>query len=154
MCFKNASIVLFFLLLTQTLFSQILGDDVGDGNSFMLSTTDGGATWSTQTLPFNDDALKLLGERTGLKERVFEGLKYSAWHNLKLQQWAMKAGISKTITFHCARHTYATLQLTLGTDIYTVSKLLGHKDLKTTQIYAKVIDERKTLAATKIKLDI
>ena len=111
-------------------------------------------TKGSETLPFNDDALKLLGERTGLKERVFEGLKYSAWHNLKLQQWAMKAGISKTITFHCARHTYATLQLTLGTDIYTVSKLLGHKDLKTTQIYAKVIDERKTLAASKIKLDI
>jgi site-specific recombinase XerD len=66
----------------------------------------------------------------------------------------MKAGISKTITFHCARHTYATLQLTLGTDIYTVSKLLGHKDLSTTQIYAKIIDERKTLAASKIKLDI
>lgn len=111
-------------------------------------------TKGSETLPFNDDALKLLGERTGLKERVFEGLKYSAWHNLKLQQWAMKAGISKTITFHCARHTYSTLQLTLGTDIYTVSKLLGHKDLKTTQIYAKVIDERKTLAASKIKLDI
>ncbi|MBK7489711.1 MAG: tyrosine-type recombinase/integrase [Bacteroidales bacterium] len=60
----------------------------------------------------------------------------------------------KTITFHCARHTYATLQLTLGTDIYTVSKLLGHKDLKTTQIYAKIIDERKKEAANKIKLNI
>jgi integrase len=111
-------------------------------------------TKGTETLPFNEDALKLLGKRGAPKDRVFEGLKYSAWHNLKLQQWAMKAGISKTITFHCARHTYATLQLTLGTDIYTVSKLLGHKDLSTTQIYAKIIDERKTLAASKIKLDI
>lgn len=55
---------------------------------------------------------------------------------------------------HTGRHTYATLQLTLGTDIYTVSKLLGHKDLKTTQIYAKIIDERKKEAANKIKLDI
>ena len=66
----------------------------------------------------------------------------------------LKAGITKNITFHCARHTYATLQLTLGTDIYTVSKLLGHKELRTTQIYAKVIDDKKKEAANKIKLDL
>lgn len=66
----------------------------------------------------------------------------------------MKAGINKTITFHCARHTYATLQLTLGTDIYTVSKLLGHKELRTTQIYAKVIDDKKKQAANRIQLDL
>ena len=66
----------------------------------------------------------------------------------------MKAGISKTITFHCARHTYATLQLTLGTDIFTVSKLLGHKDIRTTQVYAKIIDEKKKVAANKIVLDL
>ena len=64
----------------------------------------------------------------------------------------MRAGVSKIITFHCARHTYATLQLTLGTDIYTVSKLLGHRELKTTQIYAKIIDEKKKEAANRIKL--
>jgi site-specific recombinase XerD len=73
---------------------------------------------------------------------------------MKLQQWMMKAGISKTITFHCARHTYATLQLTAGTDIYTVSKLLGHKELKTTQVYAKIIDDKKKEAANKIILDL
>ena len=111
-------------------------------------------TKGAETQPISEQAFELLGERTIPDERVFVGLKYSAWHNLKLQQWVMKAGISKTITFHCARHTYATLQLTLGTDIYTVSKLLGHKDLKTTQIYAKIIDERKKEAANKIKLDI
>ena len=66
----------------------------------------------------------------------------------------MKAGITKTITFHCARQTYATLQLTLGTDIYTVSKLLGHKELRTTQIYAKVIDDKKKEAANRIQLDV
>lgn len=109
-------------------------------------------TKGTETLPISEQAFSLLGERDVNEERVFIGLKYSAWHNLKLQQWVMKAGISKTITFHCARHTYATLQLTFGTDIYTVSKLLGHKDLKTTQVYAKIIDEKKKEAANKIQL--
>ena len=95
-----------------------------------------------------------MGDREDPEERVFKGLKYSAWHNLKLQQWVMKAGITKTITFHCARHTYATLQLTMGTDIYTVSKLLGHRELKTTQIYAKIIDDKKKEAANRIQLDL
>lgn len=111
-------------------------------------------TQGAETLPISDQAFSLLGNRQALEERVFIGLKYSAWHNLKLQQWVMRAGITKSITFHCARHTYATLQLTLGTDIYTVSKLLGHRHLKTTQVYAKIIDEKKREAASKINIDI
>ena len=111
-------------------------------------------TKGAETLPISEQAFGLLGERQDKDERVFKGLKYSAWHNLKLQQWMMRAGISKTITFHCARHTYATLQLSAGTDIYTVSKLLGHRELKTTQIYAKVIDQQKKEAANRIKLDL
>ena len=55
----------------------------------------------------------------------------------------MKAGINKNITFHCGRHTYATLMLTHNVDLFTVSKLLGHKNIKTTQLYAKVVDQRK-----------
>ncbi len=111
-------------------------------------------TKGAETLPISEQARNILGEKGEPTERVFRGLQYSAWHNLKLQQWMMKAGISKTITFHCARHTYATLQLSLGTDIYTVSKLLGHRELKTTQIYAKIIDEKKQEAANRIKLDL
>ena len=111
-------------------------------------------TKGTETQPISDQAYGLLGERGAQNERVFVGLKYSAWHNLRLQQWVMKAGITKSITFHCARHTYATLQLTLGTDIYTVSKLLGHKDLKTTQIYAKIIDDKKKVAANLINIKL
>lgn len=85
---------------------------------------------------------------------VFEGLRYTSYHDKHLFQWLGVAGITKNITFHCFRHTFATLQLTKGTDIYTVSKMLGHKNLRTTQIYAKVVDEAKREAADKITLDL
>lgn len=51
-----------------------------------------------------------------------------------------------------SRHTYATLQLTSGTDIYTVSKMLGHKKVTTTQIYAKIVDAKKEAAADAIQI--
>lgn len=109
-------------------------------------------TQGVETLPISEEAYTLLGEKNTDNTPVFANLKYSAWHNSKLREWVLKAEIHKHITFHSARHTYATLQLTLGTDIYTVSKLLGHKELKTTQIYAKVIDHKKREAANKISL--
>lgn len=105
-------------------------------------------------LPISEQAFSLCGNHPGNPdENVFLGLKYSAYNNKQLSEWIEAAGIAKNITFHCFRHTFATLQLYSGTDIYTVSKMLGHKDLKTTQIYAKIVDEAKRTAADKIKLD-
>ena len=52
--------------------------------------------------------------------------------------------------YHIARHTFATLSLTSGADLYTVKELLGHREIKTTQIYAKVIDEKKRQAVNAI----
>ena len=62
--------------------------------------------------------------------------------------------LAQPITFHCFRHSYATLQLAGGTDIYTVSKMLGHTNVRTTQVYAKVVDEKKEKATETIKLDL
>jgi integrase len=104
--------------------------------------------------PISEQAYSLLNEPGEPRAKVFDGLEYSAYQNKHLFQWIGAAGITKGITFHCFRHTFATLQLFNGTDIYTVSKMLGHKDLKTTQIYAKIVDETKRTAANKIKLDM
>lgn len=63
--------------------------------------------------------------------------------NEYLKMWIAFAGINKKITFHCARHTFATMCLTQGIDIYTVSKLLGHTDVANTQRYAKLTDQKR-----------
>ncbi len=111
-------------------------------------------TQSDNYLPISDQAYSLLGDRGRPDEKVFEGLKYSSYENRHLFQWIGAAKITKEITFHCFRHTYATLQLSKGTDIYTVSKMLGHKDIKTTQVYAKIVDKSKRDAADRIKLNM
>ena len=58
--------------------------------------------------------------------------------NTVLKSWAYSAGITKNVSFHVARHTFATLMITMGNDLYTVSKILGHTNVKTTEIYAKI----------------
>ncbi len=110
-------------------------------------------TKGVEMMPISEQAYGLLGERKEPTDKVFEGLTYSAYENKHLYQWIGAAGITKDITFHCFRHTFATLQLSKGTDIYTVSKMLGHRELKTTQVYAKIIDQTKRDAANKIQLD-
>ncbi len=107
-------------------------------------------TKDNETMPLSEEAISLLGNRTENAEKVFKNLKY--YQTKHISDWTEKVGITRKITFHSFRHTFATLQLTLGTDIYTVSKLLGHKNLQTTQIYARVIDEKKREAVNKIKL--
>ena len=107
-------------------------------------------TKGLEYLDITGQAVRYMGQRGKADKRVFAGLKYSAWHNLALREWCLKAGITKHITFHCGRHTFAVLQLSLGTEIYTVSKLLGHRELKTTQVYAQIMDAKKREAVNRI----
>jgi site-specific recombinase XerD len=104
--------------------------------------------------PISAQALTLCGERKEDAAPVFPAITSGQHINRVIGTWVKRAGITKDITFHCFRHTFATLQLAQGTDIYTVSKMLGHTDVKTTQIYAKVVDEKKQKAANAIKLNI
>jgi len=103
-----------------------------------------------QYVEIPDNAKQYTGEPKDPEARVFKGLKYSSYMNVALERWMLKAGVTKNITFHCARHTYAILQLQYGADIYTVSKLLGHKNLKTTQIYADIVDQKRKDAVNRL----
>lgn len=94
------------------------------------------------TLPISEEAFEFLGEQAMEHGKIFLNLKKWDFDRL-IPIWVKDAAIEKHITFHCFRHTYATLQMAAGTDIFTVSKMLGHKSIKTTQIYTKIIDEKK-----------
>ena len=106
-----------------------------------------------QELKWGQIVYEMCGERRDPDRLVFEGLMNPSWINRPVKKWIEAAGITKHITFHCFRHSYATLQLTNGTDIFTVSKMLGHTNVKTTQIYAKVVDAKKEQAAKAITIE-
>jgi integrase len=111
-------------------------------------------TKGVEYMPISEQAYQLCGEPGKPEQLVFEDLPDPSWISGPLKRWIKSAGITRNITFHCFRHTYATLQLAGGTDIYTVSKMLGHTNVKTTQIYAKVVDEKKQKATKAIKINI
>lgn len=92
-------------------------------------------------IPLNRDALSVLGKRNQgeLTDKVFV-LPSRTYISQILNRWALVSGIGKHITFHTSRHTFATLAITAGVEIYTVSKLCGHRSVRTTEIYTHIID--------------
>lgn len=107
-------------------------------------------TGGQEYIDINPQAVVFMGERRKPEDHVFPNFAYSSFYLMELKRWAMRAGITKDITFHSGRHTFAVLMLDLGADIYTVQKLLGHKEIHTTQIYAKIMDKKKQEAVCKI----
>lgn len=108
-------------------------------------------TEAAEVMPISDQAVFFMGSQNIDNIFVFQGLRYSRLKTF-FTHWLTAADIHKNITFHSFRHTFATLQLELGTDIYTVSKMLGHKAFKNTEIYAKIVDKTKRKAADKVML--
>jgi len=104
-----------------------------------------------ERIKINKTALEILNYQKKIRhsDKVFE-LPTRTNINIHLKKWVKTAGIDKKITYHVSRHTFATLNITFGNDLFTVSKLLGHKDLKTTQIYAKLIDKKKDEAVNRL----
>jgi integrase len=121
------------------------------GNYFILYEQE--KTEIAEYFPASDQAINLLGARGLPDEKVFKGLKYSHVDTL-LPGWLQNAGIGRHFTFHGFRHTFATLQIASGTSLYTVSKLLGHQSIKTTEVYAKIVDSLKKEATERIKLNL
>jgi integrase len=109
-------------------------------------------TKKQEYLPVAQKAIRYLPDQPATvadSDSVFK-LPSGGYVNLHLRQWAVLAGIRKHLTFHVARHTNATLLLSLEVPIETVSKMLGHSDIQTTQIYAKVINKSMQAAAAKL----
>lgn len=99
------------------------------------------------TVPLLENALSWMPARGQARadNKVFELPSFFSV-NYRLKQWAREAGIDKPVTFHVSRHTFATTLLTMGVDLYTTSKLLGHQNIITTQVYAEIVNRKKVEA--------
>ncbi len=102
-------------------------------------------------VPLVADVMEILDNlpRHPSNKRVFWDLPSSQVVNVYLKFWALEAGLKKNLHFHAARHTFATIGLTFGMDIYTMKELLGHSKIEMTQIYAKIVDQKKKLEMAK-----
>jgi len=96
------------------------------------------------TIPLSEEALRWMPQQKIGIDQVFHELKIThTTVDVVLQKWMKECNIDKHITYHCSRHTAATTLLTLGANLYVVSKLLGHKSIKMTEVYAKIVDQKK-----------
>jgi integrase len=151
----NLKSAFLFCCLTGLRFSDVKkitwGDFHTDNNGetelqFRMQKTKG-----QMYLQVSNEALKWLPERgnAGNDALVYTPLPRNDHANETLKRWVTAAGITKPVTFHCSRHTAATLNLSLGVPLEIVSKLLGHTKITTTQIYAKIVNEARRAAVDK-----
>ena len=126
------------------------------GNGGMYITVRMQKTKQLVNNPVSEEALELIGfydkdEDRQPTDKVFPGLKNSMFQ-APLKNWIKAAGITKHISFHGSRHTFGSLQADAGTSIYVIQRILGHKNVETTQIYADMSDETKRQSVDRITL--
>ena len=141
---KNAFLFCCFCGLRHSDVSALRwGDIVTDGKKISVSIIQK-KTKQPVVAPLSDKAISYLPQRNGKSddERVFD-MPDQAVTNKRLKKWAKDANVSKNVTFHVSRHTFGTMMLTAGADLYTTSKLMGHTNIAVTQIYAKIVDKKK-----------
>lgn len=122
------------------------GNIVANGDKMYLQITQF-KTRRPLSLPLNRQAMRWMPERGNASDDDFIFPPLSK-NMTVLDTWAKEAGITKHVTFHVSRHTFATMELTMGADLYTTSKLLGHTNVTTTQIYAKIVNSKKEEAVS------
>jgi site-specific recombinase XerD len=116
-----------------------------DGEKWLISKRQ--KTDIAARIPILPAALSIIDRYTGHLQCMNDGRVLPVLSNQKmnayLKEIADLCGLSKQLTYHIARHTFATtVTLTNGVPIETVSKMLGHRNLKTTQHYAKILDRK------------
>lgn len=145
---KNAFLFACYTGLRISDLKKLNWKEIQDGYIYFRQTKTAGV----ERLKLHNSALTILKDQkkiNGNSENIFN-LISDNHTGIQIKDWAKKAKLNKKVTWHVARHTFATIALSNDVDIYTVSKLLGHKDIKVTQIYSKVIDQRKDEAIDKL----
>lgn len=142
--YKKAFLFSCFCGLRVSDVARLKWSDINTQNGQMKADIRQKKTDEPLYLPLSENAVKWLPERMdgGEGEPIFKSVSVAHASTI-VKDWARAAGITKNVTFHTARHTFATMLLTKGGDLFTVSKLLGHKDISTTQVYAKIVDQKK-----------
>lgn len=144
-----------FSVFTGLRVSDILklkwGEIVNDGEDLRLQVVMK-KTKDPLTMKLNRQATMWLPERNDATDNdiVFSTLPTMVSVGKILQKWGKDAKIQKHFTFHTARHSFATISLNNGTDIYTISKLLGHRSLETTKVYAELLTKSKDAAVDRL----
>ncbi|MCF0165074.1 MAG: site-specific integrase [Bacteroidales bacterium] len=143
---KQAFLFSCFCGLRWSDISQIRWKDIEENNGRVYANIVMKKNKEPLYLPLNEPCRRFMPKKMSVsngEDFVFKTLPTCQTANYVIRNWADSAGITKKVSFHVARHTFATISLTLGADIYTTSKLLGHSNIMVTQVYAKVVNKKK-----------